>query len=466
MALNGNLKYSTGSQIKSLPSGPIGSTTTAIVGVGVANGGDGSVNQSFFDAGDVCASTSNTLKCGLKAGGSLTRTLATFSGGSKPQYFEFLTNDVAIVATSENPTTAINGNGNGFLWRVNSPTSKTELFKAPKNSNNQYPPIVGVAVGPSSSNVVQTASGTTHRVNFGPVGVDVVTRLACSLKIQLHQLSWSQVQAKLNPILLSSGNTYQKDPGDGGESWIDLINVSKLSAGDCGLPSDNAAAVGLSQFNDPTNSKAVVRCHQGDPTCTVITEGNFPYSTPEDPRDSGREDDFSDFFTAQVVSEGNSGNRDIVFNAPLHNAAAFKGAVIPPAAVAAASAHNWTSGLSIRFTICSTATNCTKFAEAELPNTPESGAGLSVSALDDNGVPITDCDVDDSGGANPDRPVFRTSEKTHNFNLHSPLLDLPGSNNVCSMGDLPAGGSRLFVATVFSYSGKFNKTAIVFRLVK
>ena len=99
-------------------------------------------------------------------------------------------------------------------------------------------------------------------------------------------------------------------------------------------------------------------------------------------------------------------------------------------------------------------------------NTPESGAGLSVSALDNNGVPITDCDVDDSGGANPDRPVFRTSEKTHNFNLHSPLLDLPGSNNVCSMGDLPAGGSRLFVATVFSYSGKFNKTAIVFRLVK
>jgi len=196
-----------------------------------------------------------------------------------------------------------------------------------------------------------------------------------------------------------------------------------------------------------------------------VTEGNFPYSTPDDPRDSGTEDDFSEFFTAQI-DQGNSGDRDIVFSTPLNNEAAFKGAVVPQAAIDAASDHSWNSGLSIRFQICSNA-NCTTFADAEPPNTPETGAGLSVSAIDENGVPITDCDVDDSGGANPNRPVFRTSQKTHNFNLHSPLIDLPGSNNnVCSMGDLPAGASRLFVATAFSYSGKFNKTAIVFRLVK
>jgi hypothetical protein len=298
-------------------------------------------------------------------------------------------------------------------------------------------------------------------VNFGPVSVDVVTPQACSLKFQLKQLSWVEVQGRLGGIV--SGNTYRRDPGDGGESWIDLVDISR-APGACGLSPSNEATVGLSQFNNPLSSKAVVHCHGGP--CTVITEGNFPYSTPEDPRDSGREDDFSEFFTAQVVGEANLGNRDIVFNTPLHNAAAFKGAVIPQAAIDAASEHSWSSGLPIRFTICDNS-NCTKSAEAEVPNTPESGAGLSVSAVNENGVPITDCDVDDSGGANPDRPVFRTSEKTHNFNLHSPLIDLPGSaNQVCSMGDLPAGSSRLFVATVFSYSGSFIKTAIVFRLVK
>ena len=164
-----------------------------------------------------------------QGGGSLTRTLATFSGGNNPQYFEFLTNDVAIVATSQNPTTAINGNANGFLWRVDSQSSKTELFKAPKNSNNQYPPIVGVAVGPSSSNIVQTESGTIHRVNFGPISVDVVTPAECSLKIQLHQRSWAQTQSALGSIL--SGNDYQRDPGDGGESWVDVVEISKAPPG-------------------------------------------------------------------------------------------------------------------------------------------------------------------------------------------------------------------------------------------
>ena len=77
---------------------------------------------------------------------------------------------------------------------------------------------------------------------------------------------------------------------------------------------------------------------------------------------------------------------------------------------------------------------------------------------------------EDQGSSTPDLPQFRTSGQGHNFNLNTPLGDLPISTGAaataCSMSDKPNGYRQLFVASVFSNSGKFQLTSILFWFIK
>ena len=465
VAFDGSLRYSDGGALKSTLPFNLTSALSPIVGIGVANAGAGSsaAALSALSVGPVCVSASNSIACGPKPGGSLGTSLATFSvSGStavnKAQFFEFLTNDGAIAATSVDPNAALGGSAkfNGILWRVGA-GGATELVRGDK-VNGAYVPIVGVAVGPSAvtAPALTTVPGQTQTVNFGPVAFDVATPAACSLSITLRQLSWAAAHAKIDP--LNAGLPFPKyllDRGAGGESWVDDVDV--VPTGSCGLTPSTPAVVGIAQYIDNAPSRAVLHCT--GTSCEVATQGNFPYSTPDDERDSALPDNFSDFLTAKIASPSAA----IVFASPLNNAAVVAGA-IDGTEIVAASQHNASGGLSIRFRICANP-SCTAFAPAEAPNPPTTGAGLSVTRLDNSGAALADCNVSDQGSSTPDLPVFRTTDSdgvTHNFNLNTPV----DGAGVCQLSDRTNGQSGLFVATVFSHGGTFTKTSILFKLIK
>ena len=466
VAFDGSLRYSDGVGLHSTLSGysPT-STESPIVGIGFANAGAGSSvpTLSALSVGPVCASTQHRVLCGPKPGGSLATQLAAFTvphsaAVNNAQFFEFLTNDTAIVATSVDPNVGLGGSAkfNGILWRVDG-SAVSELARGPK-VNGAFVPIVGVAVGPSAATApaVTTVPGESQYVNFGPVAFDVATPAACTLSITLRQLSWVEAHAKIDPQ--NAGLTtpkYLLDRGLGGESWVDDVDV--VASGNCGLSATTPAHVGIAQYIDNAPSRAVLHCT--GTACSLATQSNFPYSTPDDERDSALPDNFSDFLTAKIAAPGSS----IVFSTPLSNAAIVNGS-IDQAEIDAASTHTAAGGLSLRFRICANE-SCTEFAAAEQPNPPATGAGLSVTRLTNSGVAVADCSVIDQGSSTPDLPVFRVSDSdgvTHNFNLNTPV-DGPGP---CQLSDLAKGDRGLFVATVFSHGGTFTKTSILFWLSK
>ena len=432
------------------------------VGLNVANGGAGSLAAlASLPTGAICksgpASSPNKVICTDKTD-SNPADLATLPAQDKVQYCEFLSNDTMVCAASVDPENEISRtttiDHNGTLRLITAANGFSQIFAAPRVSN-KFMPVVGVAVGPSNSEIVTspaTGTATTHHVDFGPVSFDVTTPQSCSLGIQLRQLTAAQAATKLASAGSFSGNSYLPDPGSGGESWIDNVDVT-VKGGNCGLNAATPARIVISQFNDASPNKAVIHCTGA--SCDVVTEGNFPYSAPDDDGNSGLPDNFSDFLTAAIDSE----NHNISFKTPLANAPIVQGDI--DTEIAQAPVFNATGGLSLRFDICGA--TCASSLPPETPNPPMSGAGLSVTRLVLNaaGTAVVDrvnCDVDDSGGSTPDRPVFRIAGQTHNFNLNTPLL---GDPQLCGLNGVPNGTNALFAFTVFSHGGEFNKTTIL-----
>ena len=192
IAFDGSLRFSDGNTVKSSPTGFSASTVSTedlIVGLGVANGGDGSAVTSL-SIGAVCASTSNTILCAPKTGGTLSA-FAVFeadeiSAGSA-QYFEFLTNDVAIVATSIDPNNESDEEDfNGILWKVTAsgpgavPCARDRRASRLRDRDQLLFVLRANRWSGGRSEregeVFTHAAGTTHLVQFGPVAVDVVTQ--------------------------------------------------------------------------------------------------------------------------------------------------------------------------------------------------------------------------------------------------------------------------------------------------
>ena len=73
--------------------------------------------------------------------------------------------------------------------------------------------------------------------------------------------------------------------------------------------------------------------------------------------------------------------------------------------------------------------------------------------------------MEDSGDSTKPQPQFRTSNTTHNFNLDTPMGDTEPGDDVCSMANLNPGDKQLFVLTVFSNAGTFQKTSILLYLI-
>src|SRR5262249_34656618 len=88
VAFDGSLRYSDGATINGLPAGGNSSLiSSSIVGLGVTNGGDGSILANAAGMiGAICASNSNRIDCVKKngsglVGGNKPLNLATFGNG-------------------------------------------------------------------------------------------------------------------------------------------------------------------------------------------------------------------------------------------------------------------------------------------------------------------------------------------------------------------------------------------------
>ncbi len=447
-----------------------------VVGNNVANGGaDGSLIPQL-PIGAICRSELNQIICTDSAGQPLGPLAAGLGNGVLAQlpavdlfqFCEFYTNNTLVCAASVDPEAQIKLDKkaglvhNGTVQLISAAGVVTQVFEASTKMNVALP-IAGIAVGPSSSELVTTASGTTHVADFGVVTVNIFTPTACRLNITLRQLTLAETLAKVNSA--SGVNTYLPDPGKGSESFFDNVIVT-IASGQCGLSPATPATFAMHQFVDMTKNRAVLHCSGN--ICEADTHSSFPFWDEWDTAErtgSSQPDVFSNFLTAIIVSVDNP----VLFSTPLDNRAVILGLIDDE--IQYATTHTGSGGLSVRFKLCKPGTNCTEFLPGVPPDPPDSGAGFAVSVVDlvtVGGQPIfkavANCTLDDNGGANPDRPVFRIADDgfTHVFNVNTPL----GGPPVCQLADLKKGESRLFVGTVFFHNGGGLKTSILFRLEK
>jgi hypothetical protein len=498
ISFSGSLRVSSGATIIAVPPSTATNTTAPlpVVGLGVAHHGEGSllnVRQPTPPVGDgaLCASLGNTIRCGPLSGGTLPTTVATFTENNiKAQYFELVYTD-QIVAAITVETVPKTGSFNGILKRISSFGAVQELYRAPRDPvTNLYPPIIGVAVGPSSSATVTDT--TPLEARFGPAIVTVITPHPCVLDLQLGGLTWTNGKHKIDSAVANlggSGNNYVVDPSLGAESFLDNIAIklnSQTPSNDCAMTSTNRARVFISQYNDGSRNKTIVKCEDDNvpttstPTdsCQVSIETSYPFTPnlPQDPTDVDIPTNFSEFLTAATVNAQGFGPA-IRFSTPLNDIAgpsavdavlsslavfndALKQEIVNRAKFA--SVHSQSAGLAIRFRICATVA-CTKFNDAEEANPPASGSGLSITRFANDGSVLAMCDVDANGGANPLIPIFRAEGQSHVFNLNPPLQ---GSDACALTGEfaLAPGESALFGAAPFSHSGLHPRGMALFKL--
>lgn len=468
-AFDGSLRHSDGNTIRAESSAAaLSQLPTSIVGLGVSNGAIGSVLPGA-PIGAVCASSSTKIDCvNGKSGEPLLfsgQPLASFAlAGSTAtelaQYWEFLTNDQAIAATSVNPAQGLGGNNNhnGLLWLVSPPAAPQVIFAAPK-ANGSYSPIVGVAVGPSGKKATDTAR-LSHSFPFGPVLFEATTANLCSLAVEFRQLRWADALRRVNSVVPSGA--YQIDPALGEESWVVDFDVEATPASgftDCGH-----VKFALSEFlsNSFVTNRAVLQCETTDdsgnpivPRCTATTEGNLPLgAAPGDETDTGSSDNFgSDYLTA-IVADSSTKALLPGFDSPLNNLA-----LVPPVGAAqfdAALRYNSfraSTGVPFKFRLCDLET-CTQTVAPDVPNWPFAGALLAVQAISRETLATSSpCTVQDAGASTPGNPVFRVSGSSHVFNLKLPMA-----------GPAECGQPGYFVATVSSLDGRFDKKTILFFL--
>ncbi len=449
VAFDGSIRYSDAAVVKGSGFGPA-TFASAVTGLGVANGGVASVSPGIGVAA-VCAGRANRVDCTSKDGSSTPSVLAQFGDSTdQVQYWEFLTNDVIIAATSVDPTQALKSvPRNGALW-MSGRTSP--IYTAPKVTG-EYPPIVGVAVGPSLARVVEGTPALTHQFAFGPVFFEATTPSACALTVAFTQLSWAAAQARVDSV--GGPVTYGIDPPLGEESWVADFDV-KVSGGSCGSPVSYAISGYLSDAF--TASRGVLECRTSGsgPSCEVQSTGDFPYgAVPGDATETGGSDNFgSDYLTALVGVDADPTAVLVKFDTPLRNAALVVDPANTPFSAASQNTFGAKTGVPFKFTLCTDPT-CTTYAPPDVPVYPISGAIIAVQPVSpgSNGEVLTGppCIVEDSGSSTPGRPTFRLAGSSHQFNVKLPM----GGPPACQQ-------SGIFAATVSSLDSQFTKQTILF----
>lgn len=413
IAHNGNVIFLNGAQVEQYPAPAFFTPFSAAgaVGLGVTNGGQGTSVRSAdgtprLATGTICYSTANTIRCARKDGSNDTL-YATFPAAEHVRYFEFLSDDTAIVGTAENPALGTL-TPNGRLYRVDG-TGVRQIYATAKVAG-RYQPINGVANLASDQTIVEMGAVSGFRLfDYGDFEVRIATPGACALSVTASQVSTAAAQGLLDTLDTSgTNNVYLTAPLLGEESQRTRVDVTVLS-GLCEAP----VTVYMAGFFDDPFGQTWALAHfklMGSQVLSseVITDGFFPFAAPDDIGLKGRTDDFSIFLPAVVRTIGQTATF-CRFLPALDDRAR-----VPPltGAETFATGVNLGSVIAVKFRLSTD--GCSTTFVADNPNYPREGAVVSVMRLSDGAI----YSIDAPGSAN-DPPVFRIDSDgiTHIFNL-------------------------------------------------
>jgi hypothetical protein len=443
IAHNGDAIYLNGSQVEqdATPSPFTPFSAVGAVGLGVTNGGQGSVVTPLFATGAICYSAGNSISCTGGKASSTPTPYVSFGATEQVRYFEFISNETALVATSVNPF-AGTIQPNGRLYLVNG-TGAHQVYATSK-TQGRYQPINGVAVPPSSQTITETTAVSGQRLfDFGPIEVRIETQGAAALSVTARQASFEEAQGLLDAIDTSgTNNVYLTAPFKGEESWRTLIDVQVLS----GTPGSPVEVYLAGDFGDPF-SQTLAMTHfklQGDEVilAEVITDGVYPFGPVDPVRGSG--DTFSIFQGAIVENDATTATF-CGFLRSLDDRAR-----VPPieGALPFASDIKLGSVQAVKFRLSTDGCN-TEFV-ADVPNYPLTGAIVSVMRVADG----ADYEIHPPGAAN-EPPVCRIDSDgmTHIFNLDTnPTPEAPWTPG-------------LHIITVSSQDGLFPHASILVNIV-
>jgi len=314
-----------------------------------------------------------------------------FNNKTLPFFMQMSADDTLYVATSLS--------NSGLVYSVN-----TANCSATAIPNTSLPPLVGIALPPTTVTQSATFSGT-HTFNFGFAAYQF-TSTSCTLSVTANEFSQAQINSWLalpltNPTELPNGAMPSVDLGrDGFETTFDLAptNCAPDSAGD-GL---NAELISVQLDNSLSFSNPrMLAC---DPTvspssCTVTESfGDYPLGglLPQDPTIILRGGSSRHFVVNGNLSEVEPGTF-CGFGSPLTNT--------PPPGIAG------TFGAGQNLSV--------KFELAQNANSPQNCSGntlitdavalLSVAQiLDANGNPVFNpVAINSSGSSTPTPPTFK-----------------------------------------------------------
>jgi hypothetical protein len=442
IAHNGDAIYLNGSQVEqdATPSPFTPFSAAGAVGLGVTNGGQGSVVSPPLATGAICYSAGNSISCTGGKTSSTPTSYVSFGAAEQVRYFEFISDETALVATSVNPF-AGTIQPNGRLYLVNG-TGAHQVYATSK-TQGRYQPINGVAIPPSSQTIAETSAVSGERTfDFGPIEVRIETQGAAALSVTARQASVEEAQGLLDEIDTSgTNNVYLTAPFKGEESWRTLIDVQVLS----GTPGSPVEVYLAGDFGDPfTQNLAMTHFKlQGNQVvlAEVITDGVYPFG-PVDPV-RGKGDTFS-IFQGAVVENAVFTATFCGFERPLDDRAR-----VPPiqGAVPFATDIKLGSVQAVKFRLSTDGCN-TEFI-SDVPNYPFTGAIVSVMRVGDG----RDYEIHPPGAAN-EPPLSRLdTDGGHIFNLDTnPTPEAPWTPG-------------LHIVTVSSLDGLFLHASILVNIV-
>ncbi|HEV2296975.1 MAG TPA: hypothetical protein VGR72_00475 [Candidatus Acidoferrales bacterium] len=315
-----------------------------------------------------------------------------FNNKTVPFFMQMSADDTLYVATSLT--------NSGLVYSVNTATCTATAVP-----NTSLPPLVGIALPPTTVTQTATFSGT-QTFNFGFAAYQF-TSTSCTLSVAANALNQAQVNAliALDVAADFNGAMPSVDLGrDGFETAFDLTptNCAPDSAGD-GL---NAQLIAVQVDSSAFSNPRMLACDPtiGPTNCTVANSfGDYPLGgiLPADP---------------SIILRG-SGSRHFVVNGNLSQAEAgiFCGFQSPLTnAVPPALAGTFGSGqnLSVKFKLAQASGNCQNG-----PFIDDALALLSIARIfDANGAPVFNpVAIGSSGSSTPVPPTFKVNGTKHQY---------------------------------------------------
>jgi len=378
------------------------------VALDVVTGGLGSAFPSL-PTGAVCASAGNAVSCFDKTGASL-GALNTFPAIDIAQGFAFSKSDTAWVATSvDAQATLTPGQAphNGLLWRIDD-SGATVVY--PTRFNGPQPPIVGVALPPTSKTITESTAVTLHDFVVGPDVFSITTQLTCRLALTVFERLPSEVQPCLDSTGLSlAATTYL------GESFPTEYGIATI-AGPC-FADDPTAIEIITGFFPVGQNLAGVRRPDGAPKgnnrCESNTLANYALAAPNDAGMKMGSDGTSGFMGARVVLPVPAPVVQIM--PPLQGAPIVT--TDPTQAQIDAAAEQTLGNVAVKFSLT---------LGGELVTTPDAVFSVQrLGSLDAFGHLLPDsrfCDVRPQDAVTGPPRFFITSEDTHRFNLDTSTM--------------------------------------------